>query len=397
MCEIGSATQVDGEAVAIGAAKVPTCRGNLPAKVFPSSDTLVCDGNDRLESNHLLMLVAAQNYGQNSYRIRQPFDFADRTGQVVFDAEGYNVGLQGWISVEITEDPAPAPSFTLSENFENGSIPRNAVEIQFADSCGGNRVAISDIIVYDDFRQKRVLSDPKRCVDAGEGRLNRFRVELSQRRIEVYATPASADGVTFGAPERIGSADIALPFTRGYVHITAHNHATLKYSEDGLDAWRARWDNVGFDGPAIGSWREYEALDPLDRTPGGKVNVGWRVADEGQKPAPRITISGVDPSGATRARLALQYWTQHFARSEPNKNHALNYRFNGKRWKARRLTASELQMMRDLPNAGTRSLMLDVDVADLLEGDNQIEFTASSSPSLPPAVLNVDLVLEIGK
>jgi hypothetical protein len=398
MCEIGGPSANDGEAVPIGAATVPTCRDDLPAQVFPSADTIVCDGNDAVQSNHLLMLVAAQNYGQNSYRIRQPFDFAGRTGNIVFDAEGFNEGLLGWISLEITEDPAPAPSFTFAENFENGSIPRNAVEIQFGDSCGGTGVGITDLIVYDDFVQNGVLSQPGMCADAREGRLNRFRVELSQTRVEVFAAAASADGVTFGALERIGSVAIDLPFTRGYVHITAHNHATLKYSTDGMDAWKARWDNVGFDGPAItGDWREYEALDSLDRTPGGKVNVGWRLADQAQGPAQTITILGVDPSGATRARLALQNWSQHFAGNEPDADFALNYRLNGQAWKARNLTASELQMMRDLPNAGTRSLMLDVDVAELVEGDNTLELTTSNAAmSAAPVALNVDLILEIG-
>ena len=69
--------------------------------------------------------------------------------------------------------------------------------------------------------------------------------------------------------------DVDLPFMRGYVHLTTHNHASLKYSNDTVDAWAARWDNVGFDGPAITSgWREYEALDSLSSANAGKVNVG---------------------------------------------------------------------------------------------------------------------------
>ena len=51
-------------------------------------------------------------------------------------------------------------------------------------------------------------------------------------------------------------------------------------------------------------------------------------------------------------------------------------------------------MMTTLPNAGTRSLMLDVDVADLVPGTNQVEFTTkSASQSYPPVVLNIDLIL----
>src|SRR6185436_15605790 len=132
------------EAVGIGAATVPACRGGLPGQVYPSGDAIVCDGNDAIQSSHLLVLVAAQNYGQNSYRIRQPFDFTDRTGTIVFDAEGHNVGLLGWISLEVTEDPTPAPSFTLQQNFENGAIPRNGIEIQLENICAGDNVGIGD-------------------------------------------------------------------------------------------------------------------------------------------------------------------------------------------------------------------------------------------------------------
>ena len=109
MCNIGGPSG-DGEAVGIGLASVPSCRGGLPAKVSPSADTLICDGNDNIQSNHLLTLVAAQNYGQNSYRIRQPFDFASRTGTIVFDADAVADGLLGWVSLEVTEEPTQLPT-----------------------------------------------------------------------------------------------------------------------------------------------------------------------------------------------------------------------------------------------------------------------------------------------
>jgi hypothetical protein len=395
MCNIGSAS-ADGEAVAVGRARVPSCRGGLPEQVLPARDALICDANPLIQSNHLLMLVAAQNYGQNSYRIRQPFDFTGRTGKVVFDAEGYNVGLLGWISLEVTEDPTPAPSFTLQQNFENGAIPRNAFELQFSHNCGGGKVGIGAFLVYRDYAQKLLLENTGTCVDAAEGKLNHFEVEISRERIEVYATPASLDGKSFGARALLAGVDVDLAFSRGYVHVTAHNHATLKYSGDMLEAWRARWDNVGFDGPVISSgWREYEALDSLSPANAGKVNLGWRLADESQGPLQQIEIRGVDPTGATSARIALENWSLHSAGDTPPADFVLNYRLNARSWRKRPLTASELRMMADLPNAGTRSLMLDVDVADLVAGTNTLELTTLNAPqSYPPVALNIDLVLQ---
>jgi hypothetical protein len=111
-----------------------------------------------------------------------------------------------------------------------------------------------------------------------------------------------------------------------------------------------RWDNLGFDGPAIvGAFREYEALDSLTQTASGKTNVAYRVADVSQGPAQTIEIHGVDIEGVASAKLALQNWNLHFAGAEPPAYYALNYRVNGGAWKARTLTASELQMMADLP------------------------------------------------
>ena len=394
MCNIGGPSG-DGEAVGIGPARVPACRAGLPEQVFPSDDALVCDGNAQIQSNHLLMLVAAQNYGQNSYRIRQPFDFAERTGKVVFDAEGYNVGLLGWISLELTEEPTPAPSFTLEQNFENGSIPENGFEVQFSHNCGGDKVGIGQFLVYRDFSQSSLLENDGACVDAAAGKLNHFELEIAADRVEVYATAASEDGVTFGERVLLAGFDVDLSFSRGYVHVTAHNHATLKYSDDKVDAWQARWDNVGFDGPAITSgWREYEALDSLFVSDNGKVNVGWRIADEVDGPAQQIEIHGVDLADAESARIALQNWSLHFAGDTPPADFALNYRLNGNAWHARPLTASELQMMADLPNAGTRSLMLDVEVEELVAGTNTLELTTTNAAqSYPPVALNIDLIL----
>jgi hypothetical protein len=107
-----------------------------------------------------------------------------------------------------------------------------------------------------------------------------------------------------------------------------------------------------------------------------------------------ITIPGVDLTNLTGARIALQNWTLHYAGAEPRVDFAINYRLNGHAWKARTLTSDELQMMRTLPNAGTRSLMLDVDIADLVSGSNVLELTTSNAvPNPPPVVLNVDLIL----
>jgi hypothetical protein len=122
---------------------VSACRRDTPTLVFPDQDALVCDANAAIGSSHLLVSVSSQNYGENSYRIRQPFDFAGRTGKIVFDREAFTRSLLGWIAVEITEDPTAAPSFAIRSNYEGAAIPQNALEIQFADSCGADWLSTS--------------------------------------------------------------------------------------------------------------------------------------------------------------------------------------------------------------------------------------------------------------
>jgi len=43
-----------------------------------------------------------------------------------------------------------------------------------------------------------------------------------------------------------------LPFTSGYVQLSTYNHASVKYStNNSIDSYIARFDNVGFDGPVL--------------------------------------------------------------------------------------------------------------------------------------------------
>ena len=72
----------------IGKAELPQCRPGLTgALVLPDGDTVICDPTATIPTRHLLTATAAQNYGLNTYRIRQPFDFAGRTGTIKLDVD----------------------------------------------------------------------------------------------------------------------------------------------------------------------------------------------------------------------------------------------------------------------------------------------------------------------
>ena len=105
-------------------------RGNHANSVFPPNDTLICDPSGT-RTPQLMTAISMQNYGVNSYMIRQPFDFAGRTGKIVFDVDAVDQGLGGFIEIELTEDPMPATTFREYQNFEVGPVPRNGLRFRF--------------------------------------------------------------------------------------------------------------------------------------------------------------------------------------------------------------------------------------------------------------------------
>ena len=72
----------------------------------------------------------------NSNRIRQPFDFANRTGNIVFDVDAKTEGPHSfWTEVWITDEPVQGPH---TDHPGTHSYPRNGVGFIFdGDWCGG--------------------------------------------------------------------------------------------------------------------------------------------------------------------------------------------------------------------------------------------------------------------
>lgn len=383
-----------------GAATIPTCRAGVGTSVFPDQDTLICDANDDIASSHLLVAVASQNYGQNTYRVRQPFDFSGRTGNIVFDVEAYSeTTLYGWAALEVSEDPTPTPSFP---DYEYGPLPRNGIQIEFTKCDGAEAVGVLEVRVFSDFVPTRVeptfVAMYDDCMAIAKGRLNHVEVALSRTNVEVWGSDVSPDGAEFGGFRRLFAGDIELPFERGYVSITGRNHATIKYSmESGevLDAWLVRWDNVGFDGPVVSNYREYSAPDSLESIRGGEsMNYGYALPSSEASPL-SLAFEGVDPSDAARARLAFSiYYPSCYSESECGA-YNLRYRLNGGEWHDRRLDPAEIAALLIQNQQGCANQIIDVDAAELVNGTNTLELaTPDIGGSYPPAIANVDLVID---
>jgi hypothetical protein len=433
-----SASRMHGQlsttrAMGIGMALIPECRPGMPTHVWPEGDTLICDPTHDVSSHHLLVGAASQNYGQNGYRIRRPFDFANRTGTIVFDATVNLLSpLNGWVSLAVTEDPISMPGYSIHGNDEGSIIPKNAVEVHFANYGDQSKLSVRNVHVFENYvdtvhvpAQGTTTAPPFQA-----GKLNRFEVQISEESIRVTITAPSADGVTFGAPVFDYTVTRHVPFSRGYVHLSVHNHAMLKYTQPGgqvpsiLDATVAQLDNVGFDGPVIGHFREYEVPDALVKfsgpgfweipdpyNPDGTgYDIGWFVADASKGPRHVLHLQSVDPSNVTRARLSFSVWMPPLSTgTTAAADYTFRARLNGKAWLERRLSAAEAAVFTAGPTTvdpsgtpvgnpasqGRFASMIDVPKEDLVAGDNTIEFVSANVPmSYPPLVCNVDLVLD---
>jgi hypothetical protein len=420
-------------AFGIGMAVIPECRPGMPTRVWPDSDTLICNPTADIVSQHLLVGSAAQNYGQNGYRIRQPFDFAGRTGKIVFDA-AVNLlsGLHGWVSLAITEDPISVPGYAIRGNDEGSILPRNGIEVHFVnvgyEGRPGQeeaRIGVRNVHIFRDHADTVYEPDNGAAPLFRSGKLHRFEFLVSEQGIEITISPYSPDGVTFAAPEYRFEVDTTLPLSRGWVHVNVHNHAMLKYTHSDdpsqiVDATVAQIDNVGFDGPVVGNYREYEVPDALveftdpglgdpHNTDNKGYDIGWIVGDEAEGPKQVLKLTGVDPSNAATATLAFTVWVNTSDPPDPLEQFTFRARVNGKRWLDRKFTATEAAFLRDGPTVvdkdgnpygepasqGRLALTLDVPLEDLVSGDNTLEFVTANVPtSYPPLVANVDLVLQ---
>jgi hypothetical protein len=383
---------------------IPACRASFSqTNVYPPDDTLICDANQSV-SGQLMTAVAIQFYGNNSYMIRQPFDFAGRTGKIVFDVDAHAKVLGTYVAIDITDDPIPAPTFVEADNFEPGPVPRNGLMIKFLNLCDPD-VSPSNTMVYTNYVgtvvQPTFGTSQAGCAKVREGSLNHFEISISRTHLEIYGSDYSTDnGGTFPNFRKLYAADVDLPFTRGYVHLAARNHASSKYGFGPNGIYH--WDNVGFDGPVIRNTRSYEIPD--SRTIGSYegstvMNLGYMLLDGTTgRPAgmydsinriDALTFQGVDLTGAVSAQLTLNAFVNWATLGM-----GWGVRFNGGTWRNRMMTSAEVQASATSKSIGHTALVVDVPIADLRQGVNTLEIRPISlRMDIPPAIANIDLIL----
>lgn len=394
------------------------CRDGLPGELDVLRDTLVCEPSATIGSRHLVTATGAQNYGVNAYRIRQPFDFAQRTGRIAFDLDLASWMLLGYSSIVISDEPAPSPNWDINGR---GPNPRNGLILVFADRNNYGTFATVDVHEVRGFAtvasHTGLIDFP--WVPATRGKLNHVEVRLSQQRVEIDLSPPSDDGLVFPPPAANARVDFAspLPFTRAHMALLSHNHATWKYSQgeatQPLRSWNATWDNIGFDGPVIQRTREYEIAHAGTRS---EMRDTW-IDDEEIEHELRLTGSTTaylvpnDPAllgdplvfrdvslaHAVRARLVLTGYYQNWNEGgQIGADAHLIYSLNGHPRHERPFSAEERAMIANEPGQGGGvNHVIELPLSELVDGDNSIRFsTRALASGYPNAVTNLDLLID---
>jgi hypothetical protein len=398
--------------------------GQSGTSLFPPDDMLV--SNTGTHNGQFVTGAAIQDYGNESFMIRQPFSFTSRTGTIVCYVDAWSPATLGhYVQLAITADPVPCPTYLHGSNDESGPVPRQGVFLPFRDlqsgQTAGTRINIANAYVYDAYA-KTALTPSTNLTGASApatlaGSLNRIEVRISTSLISVYMSDYF-NGTDYPNSDRlVWESSASVPFSVGYVHFATRNHATIKYMFPITTGVRY-WDNISFDGPVMPVPRAYEIPDNTttnsmtdDPTEGSitVMNVGYRVSDgsaisEGVwSPTALVsplTFNGsVNLTGATSAQLTLNMFVFKDGTPAVTTSTGLKYKLNGGTWRTRLLTSDEVAAIngtapKDVGASGMVGLLIDVTLGDVVSGTNTIDFSmVSASMGYYPMVCNIDLLV----
>ena len=270
--------------------QLQTCNGTVT--VSPPNDIMICNGQLREASNDNPSGVFDDGTVTTlAMYIKQPFDFAGRTGSISFDVSNDTHGNHAaWPEFWMSNLPVPAP-FNHFDSWQ--ALPQHGFGVRFAaqtvpgqwglcpngNNLNSSRWTVDSAVVVRNYVMEDVdyqgvafgvASNPPLklnildCVIAppdNSGIMNHIEVRVNQNEIDVYATDAgvAASPATLRKIASITNAN--LKFTRGLVWLEdVHFNA----DEGGAPSERNHtfvWDNVAFDGPFTYRDFSFDALD----------------------------------------------------------------------------------------------------------------------------------------
>jgi hypothetical protein len=374
----------------------PTFLDAWPASVFQgcgaTTDNVVPDKDHTfcVDSNGNRILGQTFNdsgqFGYFSMRPRQPFDFAGRSGTIALDVDLRTPTPTGhgyWIEFMVTDQPVPGP---YQGSPGTDALPRNGFAIQFdfpgcfnpgfeAPGDQYTETNVINLIVFKNYAVSRTytggdLKDLK-CIKGQDGVMSHVELKVSEDAIEVWSSDAGKPDTFRRIAMREG---VALPFTRGYVHI---EHVHYNAPKGGLTAYKTyHFDNIGFDGPVLPTPRSYEVADSLIIGDKNTTSTGYLPTANG---APKVfTLENVDLTGASSASLDLNLWG-----FVPSTN--LSFRVNG---------GATHKIDHPYPDTDQRwrTHSVPVPLSELRQGNNTLEFVTTQTNLV---LANIGITVEL--
>ena len=182
---------------------------------------------------------------------KQPFDFAGRTGRVVFDVSANSDGTHGaWPEFVITDKPVPG----VRRSITGDNPPSGFNQVGFSlDGCSagpGGTTGVGTVFVTRNGVYSEQAFSRTGCVTKGSSQaMNHFELQISQNHLEVWGTDAGSTTL-----KKLAQADnLGLTFTKGLVWLNDVHYNARKAVEPCQCGTQFNhtfaWDNLGFDGP----------------------------------------------------------------------------------------------------------------------------------------------------
>jgi hypothetical protein len=352
--------------------------------VNPPDDVQICNGQ----------LVDTVNDGGTVTSLamypKQPFNFANRTGTIVFDVNDNSEGSHSaWPELWMSDQPVPDP-FT----HEGGpNLPRNGFGIRFAgcydpsNTCVGgppdtvtvdSAVTVNNYVANDSFLGGSLRVDDTGAVtESGPGQMNHFEVQVSQNQIDVYGTNAFSGPLNLSNTPLVHIATIPnvnLNFSQGLVYLEDVHYNGDKFNNERVHTFT--WSNFGFDGPVMPRDLAFDVPDnnvPDDSTQAGPsvaaTDLGYYIPSGTSK---TFTVPGV--TGVSAASDGLLTF-DIFEETQPT---TMALAVNGN------------PITFTVPS-GTDTFAVPVPLSDVVTGDNTVTFGPNADSM---NVMNIDLIMQ---
>jgi hypothetical protein len=240
---------------------------------------------------------------------RQPFDFAGRTGRVVFDVGNDTQGSHmAWPEFVLSDQPVPAPHQDASGVAD---FARNSVGVSLGAACDNGALvdnanasswSVSNIYMTSNYGFSLPNYTLRGCVKKGSvtGGLNHVEIRLSSNHLEVWATDPGSTTLV-----QLATADFQMPLTRGLAWMEdVHYNASKAPGTQGTHTFA--WDNFGFDGPVLSRDLGFDVPDAHQNFTGSS-SLGWDAGSGGN--SLNVQIQNVrNVSSASAALLEFTWW-----------------------------------------------------------------------------------------